>query len=597
MSRMPAAGRRGVLAAATALVALLLVGCGGLPVDTTVQPGLDVNGVNPPPLQYVPPGPRPGAPPEEVLRGFLVGGTASGGVYDVARAFLTNPVARSWVPDSAAVIYDSSSPLTIRAVTAGVWTLSATQLAVIEPDGKFVPSPGGTLVHATMTLEQVAGQWRISSLPKGFGRWVGERDLNELFAPYRVTYLGPPTAPTIADVRWFPRDHLPNRLAAAVIDPLPAYLVGAATTAFPRDANLSSVQVKDGVATVDITGTFRTDTANRKAMWRQLVLSLSGLPEVNAVLLQSKGIVLDYTGRPARPLSASDLTPPSGAVAGPVAPVIRIGSQVSQVDVTSLLDPGAGGRPAATPRKVYPDVGDGWVQLALSADGAELAAVDGSRNGLSRWRSNQRYVVPVDATQIARPAYDARGFLWFAGVGRGAAKGARLWVVDTHVAAGDLNAARARPVTAGWLADRVVTSVRPSADGQRVAVVSTDQSGRHPRLDVAGVGRDKGGMPVSLATPIQLAPTMTLIRDVAWVDDTDLAAIGQVGTRDPLRVVDINLGGELENQDPTPGAQSISVLPGQRDVVVVTDRDTVLLQVGQGWQQRGPGSDLAVPGG
>lgn len=597
MTRMPGAGRRSVLAAATALISLVLVACGGLPVDTTVQPGLDVNGVNAPPLQYVPPGPRPGATPDEVLRGFLVGGTASGGVYDVARAFLTNSVARSWVPDSAAVIYDSSSPLTISAVTGNVWTLSATQLAVIEPDGKFVPSARGAVVHATMTLERVAGQWRISALPKGFGRWVGERDLDGLFAPYRVTYLGPPAAPTIVDVRWFPRDHLPNRLAAAVTDPLPPYLVGAATTAFPDDANLSSVQVKNGVATVDLTGTFRTDTTNRKAMWSQLVLSLSGLPDVNAVLLQSKGIVLDYSGRPARPLSASDLTPPSGALVGPVAPVIRIGSAVSQVDVTSLLDPSAAGRPAVSPRKVYPDVGDGWIQLALSADGTELAAVDGSRNGLSRWRSNQRYVVPVDATQIARPAYDGRGFLWFAGVGSGVAKSTRLWVVDTHLVPGDLKTAMAHAVTAGWLQDRVVTSVSPSADGQRVAVVSTDPAGRQPRLDVAGVVRDKTGLPSSLAIPIQLAPTMTLIHDVAWTDDTDLVAIGQVGSRDPLRVVDINLGGELVNQAPTPGAQSISVLPGQRDVVVVTDRDTVLVQVGQAWQQRGPGSDLAVPGG
>ncbi len=595
---MPPTRRPWAVIASLVVTVLAIAGCGGLPVDTAVQPGLNVNGVNPPQLQYVPPGPRAGETPDEVIRGFLVAGTASGGVYNVARAFLTSAAAGTWVPDGEAVIYDSSSPLDIRPITPTSWQLTATQQAVIDPGGRLLPSRADTVVRATITLQLVKGQWRISGLPKGFGRWVGERDLDGLFAAYGVVYLGPRSAPTIPDVRWFPRDHLPNRLTAAVIDPLPAYLDGAATTVFPTDAVLSSVQVKDGVATVDLAGSFRTDTASRKAMWTQLVLSLTGLPDVNAVILQSNGVVLDYAGRPARPLSANDLEPPAGDLTGPVAPVVRTGGKVSTVDLTSLLDPGAAGRQPAVPRKAYPDVASGWVQLALSADGAELAAVDGNHNDLSRWRNNQQYVVPVAAAKIARPAYDGRGYLWFGGVGSAAgAKDVRLWVVDTHAAPGDLKAAAAHAVAVPWLEGRVVTSARPSADGQRVAVVSTDAAGRHPRLDLAGVVRDKSGLPASLAASVQLAPTMTLIRDVAWADDTDLVAIGQVGTHDPLRVVGVSIGGQLVSRPPTPGAESITVLPGQRDVVVVTDRNTFLVQAGLGWQQRAQGTDLAVPAG
>ncbi|MEO7070810.1 MAG: MtrAB system histidine kinase MtrB [Nostocoides sp.] len=596
----PRAGLGPSLVAALACLAVL-AGCGGLPTNTTVQPGLDVNGVNAPPLQYVPPGPARNATPDEILRGFLVAGTASDGVYDVARAFLTNPVARSWVPDGPAVIYDSASPLNVTAVSGTAWQLSATELAVIQPDGKFAPSPPGTVVQATVTLDKVDGQWRVSALPKGFGRWVGQRDLDDLFAPYRVTYLGPPTAPTVPDIRWFPRDHLPNRLATAVIDPLPAYLKDAATTAFPADANLSSVQVRDGVATVDLTGTFRTDTASRREMWSQLVLSLTGLPDVNAVVLQNNGVVLDYAGRPARPLSANDVDPPTVTLNGPVAPVLRVGAKVTPVDAATLLDPGAGGRQPAGQRKVYPDVAPGWVELALSVDGLELAAVDGARSGLSRWRNNQRYVVPVSASDIARPAYDTRGFLWFSGMATtdpaAADPSVRIWVVDTRVAAGDLKAAAAHPLPVPWLDKRIVTSVEPSADGQRVAVVSTDPAGHDPRLEVAGVVRDGSGLPTALATPLQLAPTMTLIRDVAWADDVDVVAIGQIGAKDPLRVITVNLGGQLTSRAPTPGAISIAVLASQRDVVVVTDRQTILVQAGQGWQQRGQGTDLAVAPG
>ena len=98
MTRMPRARRPWTAAVALLAAGLVLAGCGGLPVNTTVQPGLDVNGVNEPPLEYVPPGPSAGQTPDEVMRSFLNAGTASGGVYDVARAFLSKG-ALSWAPD------------------------------------------------------------------------------------------------------------------------------------------------------------------------------------------------------------------------------------------------------------------------------------------------------------------------------------------------------------------------------------------------------------------------------------------------------------------------------------------------------------------
>lgn len=572
--------------------AWLLTGCSGLATSSPVQPGLDVNGASSAPLQFVPPGPQPDAAPADIIRGFLRAGTASDGNYDVARTFLTQAAAKTWVPDNDAVVYDSAEPLTVTDAGLDRWRLAASQVARIESDGRYLPSIPGSPTTADLTLTRTAGQWRIASMPQGFGRWVSGLDAARLFAAYRVSYLAVGTGAPVPDLRWFPQDHLPTRLAKALLDDVPPYLVGTARSAIPADATVESVPIKGGVATVDLTGTFSSDTSARRAVWTQVVLTLAQLPAVDEVMVQSGGATLDYAGKPAGPLTPADVTPGSSAnTASTVLPVLRNGSTVTQVNPRDLLDGESPGRVSADQRRTYPDVGEAWKWLALAPRGTELAAVDDDQKGLSRWRNNNQYVVPVSAESISRPAYDVSGVLWFGGVGAAAAQ--RLWALDTSVNPADPKVAAARPVTATWLAGRTVVAVAPSSDSERLAVVSTDAKGKGTRLDVTGVIRAKGGFPTGLSAPLRVGAPITRAGDLTWIDDTTLALIAAVGTEQARPYV-VSTGGEMTGLSSVPGATAVTTLSGQRDLVVTSTDDAIRIRAGVRWVHLATGSDFAV---
>ncbi len=196
------------------------------------------------------------------------------------------------------------------------------------------------------------------------------------------------------------------------------------------------------------------------------------------------------------------------------------------------------------------------------------------------------------AAELTRPAYDAAGVLWLAGVQGGAS---RLWAVNPSA---DPKTAQGRPqlVSAGWLEARSVVSLRFSPDGQRVALISTDRNGRAPRIDVAGVVRQPNGLPQSLSTPITLAPSLTTARDLVWVDDATLAVLGRKMASQAVRPWFVPLGGPITAGPEIPGAMTITTVNAERGLVVTTDRGSVLIRAGNSWQSVGPATDFLVAG-
>ncbi len=586
--------RRSLLLGAAALATGAVAGCSGLATTSPVQPGLDVNGASSAPFQFVPPGPQAGASPEDIIRGFLRAGTASDGNYDVARSFLTAAAAKLWVPDNDAVIYDKDVVLDVTAVGGNQWRMGVSQLARIETDGRYQPSDPATPTTATVTVQQVQGQWRIAALPEGFGRWVSSSDVARLFSAYRVVYLAVDSGGVVPDLRWFPQDHLTTRLAKALLDAVPAYLAGTARTAIPADSTVESVPTKGGVATVDLTGTFSSSAAARKAVWTQMVLTLAQLPEVGEVMVQSGGATLDYAGKPPGPLGPADVTPGGQGSSDAVPPVLRRGSAVEQVNPRDLLDGQQAGHGTVQPRRTYPAVGTAWKWLALGPKGEEVAAVDDDGGGLSRWRSNNQYVVPVTAAKVSRLAYDGVDVLWFGGVGGRAAD--RLWAVDTTANPADHKLARARAVGVSWLSGRIVVSVAVSSESERIAVLSTDAAGHGPRLEVAGIARDKSGFPTGLASPLRIGDPLTHGVDVTWIDDTTVAVIGSVGS-EAARPYVVSIGGELSGLSAVPGATAVTTLAGERDLVVTSTDGVIRIRAGNEWVELAKGSDFAVAPG
>ena len=251
-----------------------------------------------------------------------------------------------------------------------------------------------------------------------------------------------------------------------------------------------------------------------------------------------------------------------------MSPLLRTGSLLFRVDPTQLADQG-GADPSRTPAQPSA-IPQGWVWLALSKNGQEVAAVGGDRAELARWRGTSQISVPFFGSRLTPPTFDPQNFLWVGGQTDGRA---RLWTVNASADPGDAQSTRPMPVDAPWLSRRVVVAQRVASDGQRVAVISTAPGGQDPRVDVAGVVRAENGRPEKLADPVRIASTLTLARDLVWVDQTTVAVLGRITPSSPVRVWTAEVGGRLlaaEVSD-VPGARAITSTNGERGLVVTTD--------------------------
>ena len=184
---------------------------------------------------------------------------------------------------------------------------------------------------------------------------------------------------------------------------------------------VDAVPVDSGVATVDLTATKPGgDPVRRQNLWAQFVATLSQVPEVDRVALKVEGSDLDLPGLEKAPASLADLGFPQTTAAPPGQPVVRTNGELFTVDPARIGEDRDAGpaRRRATPASIAP----GWVWLAVSRDGKEMAAVGGDRAELARWREGRQIRVPSFATHLTRPTYDTHDFLWVGGQTEGASR-------------------------------------------------------------------------------------------------------------------------------------------------------------------------------
>lgn len=573
----------------------LLTGCGGLTGNGAVEEGLEVGSGQAPELALVFPGPAPGMSQAGIVRGFLQAGASSDGQYDNARKFLTAKVSERWNPDETIVLLANDEPVSTTLLDPATVRVDAVAAGTVDAQGRYTPAAAGAVVSATFSLTAVGGQWRITGLPQGFGRWILQSDVARLVQPFAVHYISTSRRATVPDVRWFPLDRLASRLARAQLDPVPDHLVGAGITAVPAGSRLLGDAVSvdaDGVASVNLVASrLAPGEVTRQNLWAQFLTTLTQDPSVSAVSLAVDGVPVDLDGVDGPVESLSRVGFPAAAPsASSTKPVVRRGAEVT------VFDPSAGtrqqGRPAP-PTGGYPSVPADFTHLALSADGSELAAVDPSGDGLSRWRGGTRYEVPGFGTDVGAPAYDRRGFLWAGGVGEGAQ---RLWVVDTRTDPADPAASAASAVRADWLAGRRVLEARVAADGDRVVVLSTRADGRAPTLDLAGVIRGSAQRPERLSAPLRLGVGLTVARGLAWLDDEQVVTVAGTRSAGPRPLV-VSVGGSLSELTAAPGARALAATGGERDLYVLTDEGRLLSRSGSRWVDSGPADDLAAAAG
>jgi hypothetical protein len=372
---------------------------------------------------------------------------------------------------------------------------------------------------------------------------------------------------------------------------VPEYLRGAVRTEVPQGTRLAvdAVTLDSGTAKVDLTANgLGSNPAQRQGMAAQFLATVQQAPGVQRVRLQQEGTDIQMPGGETTVSSLAALGFPTPAEPA-VKPVLRSGSTLVRLDPEQVSDPDSKAPQSGEP--TLPALPTGWAYLAMSRTGGELAAVGGDRAQLSRWRGKNQVLVPNVGTGLTTPTYDRQDVLWVGGL---AGATARIWAVNTAADPADVIKSTPRRVEVGWLGGRVVTAVRLSPDGQRIAVLSTDRKGGEPRLDVAGVVRQPNGLPTSLGDPLTLAPSLTLMRDLVWTDDTTMAVLARKSSSQVVRPWFVPLGGPITAGPEIAGAEAITTVNGERGLVVVTDKDEVLIRAGNRWQSVGKGSAFLV---
>lgn len=599
--RPPLWPRRGIRGLLLLLITLLVAGCSGLVTTSEVRPGLDVNAPEGNRIQVNFPPPAPGASTEQIARGFIRAGSASGGEYTSAKEFLTPELARTWAPDAEIVVFASDTAVDVRSVATDQVEVTASVVAVIGADGRYTIPRSATKASAAMTFVQVKGEWRISALPKGFGRWIPVADLHRLLQPFSVYYVARDRRSLIPDVHWLPLDHLPSRLARAQLSPVPVHLDGVADTAVEAGTRLTadSVTVVSGVATVDLSSRPATDRRARENLWAQFAATLTQDPSVIGVVVQVGGAVLELTDGPIPVTAPSDVGFPDPPVRTPVSPLVRRGTSLYVFDPNAAMSGRDPDKLAQDPAPGYPRVPVSDVDLALSANGDEIAAVTQDRSTLVRWRGGSRYEVPSFATSLTPPRYDTRGNLWIGGVALpgSSSPGARVWFLNAASDPGRPDGVTPRPLDVDWLLDRRVTEAVASPGGELLAIRSTSQTGTDARIEVAGILRDTNGDPRGLAAPLGMGLGLTSVGGLVWLDGTTVATLAKVGEKDAPQPYILGLAGDRTALTAVEGARRIVSTGGVRGIEIVTDQGQVRTRAGQQWITSGTGTDLLVAAG
>jgi len=573
-----------------------LSACGGLPTSTAVQQGSLVGEPALQPVRVQPDGPAAGATRVQVVRGFLRAGASAGFDDDhaIARSFFARSVKDKWLPDSGVKVYGDESALKVELLTPSIVRVSAVIVAEVDSAGRYRETPTGTVAQATFGMQKLRGGWRISQPPKGFGLWLSASDLDRSYRSFTVAYVSKVAQTMVVDRRWFPiTSGLATTLARAQLAPVPSYLTGAAQTGVPAGTTLAvdSVPIQSGRAVVDLSAlALLANPDLRRAMWAQFVATLMQVASVTEVSLEVKGAGLNLPDAPDRVSALTTLGYQIDSRSSVNTAILRTGIELSRV---SSDRPSEQDRPPKSPVSTgLPKIPTGWVSLALSWNGQEIAGIGGDHGDLARWQGNRLFQLAEFGSNLTKPSYDSLNGLWVAGQAGGAA---RVWVIDTSLS--PMEKAKPRAIPVPWLANRTVLALKVATDNQRVALITSDRAGRDVHVVVAGIARSASGAPVSLAAePLRVGWTLTAATDLAWVDDSTLAVVGRVSPRDPFGPQLVEIGGKVTAMPRVGGTRLVTNTGGLRGVVVLTDRGKILARAGSGWQVLQTGTDFLIPG-
>ncbi|WP_403023613.1 LpqB family beta-propeller domain-containing protein [Salinibacterium sp. GXW1014] len=544
-------GSRRRLAAALALLGMVipLAACSGIPSSGDVVTGSEVSQQDPGGAEYIVEGPAEGDNMEQILRGFISAFRGSGN-YDIARQFLSSGFVNEWEPRESVLVHSGSlNYVAASEDTMDVVVGSAT--ASVDAAGsyrRFAAAP--STLHYEFVRE--AGEWRISAAPNGI--LLSESQFDIVFSEHVLYFVDPGGTALVPDLRWFPAGPTAaTRVMSALLAGPPAWLEGAATTAFPAGTQLTSpkrVAVEGSVASVDLTSEALAAPVGQRQLMRLQVES--SLDLVTAVNISVEG-------------SFFDIPDPS-----PGMPQPRY-----QVDNRPLvLDDGKFGYSANG--QISPIDGLSEQVEALSPRAVTLARGGGTaavlhQDGVAVVRRNSAPVLLDTRPGLVAPGLDGYGYVW--SVPAAAPTALRALAFDGTV----------HEVTSNLPADARVAGMEVSRDGARIAILLATPAG--PRLLVSAIVRGTGGsnVPTALGVPvIDTTVPGTDARDLAWIDGTTVATLTATGA--DVSVVAHQVGGSSESLGAPDDAVQIVGGNGEAGLRVLGAEGLLSARRPSGWQ-------------
>lgn len=512
------AARGGCLVAALAL----LTGCVQMPTEgPVVEPLVSAAADDVPGISFDPRPPQAGDSAADIVAGFLEAMKATPISPTVARQFLSEEAADSWVPEQQIITYAELGT----AVGETSVRIPLAEVNRYDARGAWQSTEAAGLLGLGLALED--GEWRIEELPNAL--IVPESWFDDAYQRVSLYFFDPTAQVLVPEPVFVPSgdqfaSSLVRGLAVQPDDTSPDVV----QTYFPSgSAEGLAVPISSaGIATVALTGDpDAVDEETAQRMLAQLVWTLRQEPRIRAVELSIGGRALGGPGGSTQVnLDVGSAYDPNG---------VRPSAELFALD-RGLLVSGAIGafEPTAGPlgtvdlgvRSIGVDL-DGARVAGVTDDGADLlvAPVQAAAGKTTR--------PVVGAVDLAAPSWDHRDRIWL--LDRGAGRARVIVVVDGS----------AREVDVPGITGRPARSLLVSRDGSRlVAVVRGTRADRvvSARVRQDAAGTVLGGTPVrTLPRPTEGSPR---IRDIGWRSPTAVSVLSDI-TEDLSEVRTISVDG------------------------------------------------------
>ena len=497
--------RNGALAGLLACLAVATTGCVGIPeagpivdAETAAGPG-EVLG-----LYNDPPSPTPGAPPTDIVKGFLDAQTAIPLQTNTAKEFLTTEEAATWRPDQRTITYaaasfpEGSNRVSVELDGANQIDARGSWLGPVPRDGQ----------ELGFTMRRQDGEWRIDDAPDSLV--VPETWFSQAYRRVSLYYLDPTASLLVPEPVFVPRgDQLGSSLVDALLKGPLSRLAGAERSAIPPglELDLSVSLTGAGIGEVNLLGGVSMPTEDDAAlMVAQIAHTLSQDSSYVGFRVNIDGEPVTLAGGLTTfPMDQGDSLDPSAPQATSLLFGLREGRLVS--GSPGDLEPVTG--PMGTR-----DYGVRSVGVSLTGSTVAGATADG-RVLVTEVRSDDSDVTPVvdGATDLLPPVWDFADRLWLL---NRTATGARVSMYDDDTG---LQEVRFRGITGENISHFLV-----SRDGSRLVAILDRPAGDRvliSRIRYDARGRALGGTPA---------------RDIAWDDQTRLRVL-DIGWSSPTSIV------------------------------------------------------------